>query len=136
MRRAEEAVGAVLQREHDHLLAGEWNAGQDLARPRADEPLFVGSIKLTRRQRHADEEELAPLAKISYDEAETAALAYLPGGTILEVELEGEDGYLVYGVDVLDAAGTPWDVKVDAGTGQVVYAELDDPPGVEDDDED
>jgi uncharacterized membrane protein YkoI len=63
------------------------------------------------------------LARITADQARSAALAAVPG-TAKTVELENEDGNLVYGVTVKAAAGER-DVKVDAGNGKVLKIEQD-----------
>ena len=63
------------------------------------------------------------LARITADQARSAALASVPG-TATGVELENEDGNLVYGVTVKTASGEK-DVKVDAGNGKVLHVEQD-----------
>ena len=63
------------------------------------------------------------LARITASQARSAALASVPG-TATGVELENEDGNLVYGVTVKTAAGEK-DVKVDAGNGKVLHVEQD-----------
>jgi uncharacterized membrane protein YkoI len=63
------------------------------------------------------------LARITADQARSAALAHTPG-TATSVELENEDGNLVYGVTVKTSAGER-DVKVDAGNGKVLHVEQD-----------
>lgn len=62
--------------------------------------------------------QLAPLAKITQDEAIMAALSATPGNFIA-AELENEDGNIVYSVE-MDNAGVVFEVKVDAGTGKVL----------------
>jgi hypothetical protein len=73
----------------------------------------------------ANDAALAGLAKISPDQAKAAALAAVPG-TAGKVELENEDGNVVYGVEVTTASGSTMDVKVDAGNGKVLSQEADD----------
>jgi uncharacterized membrane protein YkoI len=63
------------------------------------------------------------LARITAGQARSAALASVPG-TATDVELENEDGNLVYGVTVKTASGEK-DVKVDAGNGKVLHVEQD-----------
>ena len=63
------------------------------------------------------------LARITADQARTAALGRVQG-TATKVELENEDGNLVYGVSVKTAAGER-DVKIDAGNGTVLHVEQD-----------
>ncbi len=67
-------------------------------------------------QSEADESvALAPLAKITAEEATAAAQAVV-AGDVIKVELENENGAVVYGVEIGNV-----DVKVDAGTGQVLH---------------
>ena len=69
--------------------------------------------------------ELAKQAKITEEEATKAALEKVPG-TVKQVELEDEDGTIVYGIEVVSTDGTQKDVKVDAKTGKIVKVEADD----------
>jgi uncharacterized membrane protein YkoI len=68
------------------------------------------------------------VAKITPDEAKAAALTQFPGATINGVELENEDGSLVYNVK-LTADGKAYEVKIDANTGTVLRTEADEPDG-------
>jgi uncharacterized membrane protein YkoI len=43
----------------------------------------------------------------------------------LKTELEDENGFLVYGIEVVSADKSVVDVKVDAGTGKVLAMEKD-----------
>jgi uncharacterized membrane protein YkoI len=63
------------------------------------------------------------LARITSAQARSAATASVPG-TVGSVELENEDGNLVYGVTVKTSAGER-DVKVDAGNGKVLHVDQD-----------
>jgi uncharacterized membrane protein YkoI len=45
---------------------------------------------------------------------------------VKKVELEDENGVVVYGVQIVDANGKSFDVKVDAATGTVTKADGDD----------
>lgn len=47
-------------------------------------------------------------------------------GRVIEIELERDDGALVYELEILDADGTVWEVYVDAATGQVLGEERED----------
>ncbi|MEA3216814.1 MAG: hypothetical protein QOJ19_2970 [Acidimicrobiia bacterium] len=67
---------------------------------------------------------LAGLAKVTADDAKAAAVAAHPG-TARSVELEEEDGNVVYAVTVDTASGS-LDVKVDAGNAKVLAAHSDD----------
>ncbi len=97
-------------------------AGEDAAD--VQEPQLNGSIAVPQGQdeglSEADEAAaLAPLANITADEAVAAAQAKVPGD-VQKVELENENGSLVYSVEI---GGK--DVKVDAGTGAVLHVESD-----------
>ena len=78
--------------------------------------------------------ELAKQAKITEEEATKIALEKVPG-TVNEVELEDENGTIVYGIEVVSTDGTQQDVKVDAQTGKVVKVEADDDENGEENDE-
>ena len=71
-----------------------------------------------------DEAGYAGLAKVSLDEAIQAALQAVPG-KVLKVELEDEDGYLVYGVEIAGADRQIADVKIDAGNGKLLRIDHD-----------
>jgi len=68
------------------------------------------------------------MATVVHDEAKAAALTQFPGATITDVELENENGSLVYDVE-LTADGKAYEVKVDATTGTVLHSEADEPDG-------
>ncbi len=92
------------------------------------EPAYTSSVTVNDTESDNEGEEsaaLAGLATVTADEARDAALAAVPG-TAGEVELENEDGNVVYGVEVTDASGAAYDVKVDAGNGTVLAQEADD----------
>ena len=59
------------------------------------------------------------LAKITMDQAVQKALASVQG-QVLKTELEDENGFLVYGVEVVTADKAIVDVKVDASSGNVL----------------
>jgi uncharacterized membrane protein YkoI len=71
----------------------------------------------------AESERLKGLARITPEQASAAALAQVPG-TVKKVELENENGNVVYGVEITTANGES-DVKVDAGDGRVLHVEKD-----------
>jgi|UniRef100_A0A7C3SHZ9 hypothetical protein len=66
---------------------------------------------------------LSSLAKITADQAMAAARAAYPGSRVQRVELENENGCLVYCVSLSNGL----EVKVDAGTGIVLHQEQEDP---------
>jgi uncharacterized membrane protein YkoI len=78
----------------------------------------------------AEAQQLQSLAKIDQNAAEQAALQAVPG-TVKEVELGNENGYVVWEVEVAGNDGTLYEVKVDAGNGQVLHQETEDDEGSE-----
>ena len=66
---------------------------------------------------------LASQAKVTADQARAAALARFPGATVGKIELDHENGAVVYSVELKDSAGTGQDVKVDATNGTVLSAQ-------------
>lgn len=62
---------------------------------------------------------------ISAADAEAAALAANSGATVVQTELDDENGCLVYGVELSNGS----DVKVDAGNGAILHTEQDNEPG-------
>ncbi|MGE8078741.1 PepSY domain-containing protein [Peribacillus loiseleuriae] len=83
-----------------------------------------------------DAQEQATLTKqatITEEAASKTALEKVPG-TVQKVELEDEDGTVVYGIEVKAKDGSEQDVKVDAKTGKIVKVENDDENGKEEND--
>jgi uncharacterized membrane protein YkoI len=69
---------------------------------------------------------LQELAKVDQAAAEQAALKAVPG-TVHETELETSDnGYVVYDIEVEGDDGKGHEVKVDAGTGEILHQDLED----------
>ncbi|GEM_PF-2149521 len=60
------------------------------------------------------------------DQAKAAVLVKYPGGKIGQVELQDENGALVWGVIVTDTSGKAHDVKVAGNSNQVVSDQSDD----------
>lgn len=67
----------------------------------------------------AESTALEGLATVTPEEATAAALKAVPG-TAASVQLENENGFVVYGIEVTATDGTVIDVKVDAGNGSVL----------------
>ncbi len=91
------------------------------------DPSFRSSV--TTADNHTGDETseaagLQALAKISAEDAKAAALAKV-AGTAGAVELDNENGNVVYSVKVTTAKGVV-DVKVDAGNGTVLSQQADD----------
>ncbi|MBZ4688735.1 MAG: hypothetical protein JG764_2368 [Clostridiales bacterium] len=63
--------------------------------------------------------------KISQEGAKNIALSSQKDAKVLEVELEDEDGTIVYGVEV-QTAQKKYDIKIDANTGKILKSEADD----------
>ena len=72
-----------------------------------------------------DRKNLHRLVKISISDAQEAALSVRPG-TIIESELERENGYLVYSIEIADAEDRTVEVLIDAGNGKVLTVENED----------
>ena len=68
--------------------------------------------------------ELAKQAKITEAAATKIALEKVPG-TVKAVELEDENGTIVYGFDIVAKDGSQQEVKIDAQTGKVAKVEAD-----------
>lgn len=47
-------------------------------------------------------------------------------GELLEAELDHEHGRYIYEVEILDSAGQVWELKLDAGTAELLKLERDD----------
>ena len=93
------------------------------------DPTYNGSIQAPVEDETLSEAEettlLEGLATISADEASAAATAAVPG-EIAKVELDDENGSVVYSVEIVDGTGAQIDVKVDAGDGTVLDQQADD----------
>lgn len=81
-----------------------------------------------------EQQKLEKEAVLSKEEALTAALKEVKGKAA-NVELEDENGTVVYGVKVIDEQGKKHDVKVDAKTGKFLKIENDDEDDSESDNE-
>ena len=80
----------------------------------------------------ANQPKYAKEAKITMAEAKTIALKRVPG-TILDGELEKEKGRLQYAFDICSEKNQIFDVEIDAKTGEVLKAGLDDEDDEDDD---
>ena len=92
--------------------------------PDEQAPSYAGSIPVdqTATEGLSEADEAAALAgqtTITSDEAQAAALAASPGATVVKVELDNENGTLVYSVELNNGS----EVKVDAGNGAILYTE-------------
>jgi uncharacterized membrane protein YkoI len=121
---ADDAAEAVTE-EVDTDDVQEESGPQDEADD-TQEPQLNGSIAVSEGQNgglsEADEAAaLASLATITPEQAGAAAQAQVPGD-VQHIELDNENGSLVYSVEI---GGK--DVKVDAGNGAVLHVESDGP---------
>jgi uncharacterized membrane protein YkoI len=96
------------------LVVGLAVAGASFAN--SDEAEVRGGTIRLENQAEAD---FPTLAQITNDLAVQKALAAVRG-QVLKTELEDENGFLVYGVEVVTADKTIVDVKVDAGSGKIL----------------
>lgn len=90
------------------------------------DPMLNGSVQSPEIEGQSEADEsaaLASLASITADDAGQAALAANPAATVNGVQLENENGSVVYEVDMTDASGAAIEVKVDAGDGAVLAQE-------------
>ncbi len=88
-----------------------------------EEPSYTSSVTTAGGSGSEDDEgaALAGLATVKEDAAKAAALAAVPG-TVVQVELDNENGSVVYSVEVDNGNGIV-DVKVDAGSGKVLHSD-------------
>ena len=63
-------------------------------------------------------------SRISIEDAMSIALEQIPG-EIVKVELDTEDGILVYEVDIMTAQGIKYEMEIDAQTGRIVKLKRD-----------
>ncbi len=111
---------------------GQSTSAQAPAQAEADathDPSYTSSVtapEAAETTSDADEAKaLESLATITADQARDAALAAVPG-TAGAIELDNDNGNVVWSVEVTKADGTITDVKVDAGDGKVLAQETDD----------
>ena len=96
------------------LVAGLAVAGTGFAKSDEGE-IRNGTIRIG-KQAEAD---FPAMARLTADQADQKALAVVQG-KVLKTALENENGYLVYGVEVVTANKSIMEVKVDAGLGKVL----------------
>ena len=98
--------------------------GNDQAGANDQSPKLNGSITVTQtatdgQSETAEAAALAPLAKITVDQAKTAALAANANTTVTSASLEDENGTLIYSVVLSNGS----DVKMDAGNGAILQTD-------------
>lgn len=63
-------------------------------------------------------------SRISIDDAMAIALERVPG-EVVKVELDTENGLLIYEVDIMNMQGVKYEVEIDARTGEVIKIKRD-----------
>ena len=86
------------------------------------ETAIHGTIQLPNEGNH--EAAQASLAKKTVQQAIDAAVSR-QSGTVLRVELQNEDGFLVYNVEVASPDKKVHEIKVDAGDGSILRIDVD-----------
>lgn len=96
--------------------------------------MFTASFTATFAATDIDDEPTAGTPKIKESTAlGIANKAYTGTGTFSDIELETEDGVLVFAIEYTEKDGNEVDIKVDAKTGKVVLIESDKDEAVDDD---
>lgn len=65
-------------------------------------------------------------ATVNFEAAAGKMLSNVPNGTILELELDEENGAVVWEAEVRDSTGAKSDVHIDAGSGELISMKLND----------
>jgi uncharacterized membrane protein YkoI len=94
--------------------------GSALAGAAALAPLAHADDDDKRIRRLQSSGEILPLDQI-FNRART-----VKQGRILDADLDEDDGRLVYEIELLDAGGRVWEIKLDARTGKLIEFEQDD----------
>ncbi len=90
----------------------------------ANEADETAETNATEQNENAESAKLQSSAKITPEQAKSAALAQI-SGTVKNVRLENEEGRVVYAVEIQIADGGIREVNVDANSGKVLPAEND-----------
>jgi hypothetical protein len=97
----------------------------------AADPTFAGSVRAPAEQNGqevpGDQQQAAlqELATVSPQQAEEAALSAVPG-TVADTDLDEENGFVLYSVEVNGSNGTVTEVTVDAGGAEVLARQAQD----------
>ncbi len=113
------AVASVLGGGAVIALAGDAKADRETARDGQYATVVNnGSIRI----KDDNERTMAAKARITVGEAaQIAAEAY--SGKVTESQLDEENGYLIWEVEVIDSQGQEAQVKIDAGDGRILAIE-------------
>jgi uncharacterized membrane protein YkoI len=126
------SIGVVMAQQNTPNVEPAAAQQENGADAQIQEPLYSGSIAVDQAQQEGMSEAheaaaLQGMATITAEEAKSAAVAANAGAAAVRVELDNENGVLVYSVKMSNGL----DVKVDAGNGQVLHVEQDDDTGQE-----
>ncbi len=98
------------------------------AAPSQGDDLRPGSVRIKESTLPDDDAAehavLDEAASVDRARAESAALESAGGGTVLESELEEEDGFVIWEVEVRGDDGSVREVSIDAGDASVLGSEL------------
>lgn len=97
----------------------ETDSGLDEQNPSYSGSIAVDQSKTDGMSETDEATALASMATISVEQAKTAALVANPGTTVIQAELDNENGVLVYSVELSNGS----DVKVDAGNAAILYTD-------------
>jgi len=123
------------------VILGGLATAQSTSSNNDDDLRRTGSIEVNERSLPDDDgEEQAALEKkasVDRNDAEAAALESVGGGTVSEVELDEEGGFLIWDVEV-QFQGNEYEVAVDAGDARILGSENEraDDNGADDDNDD
>jgi len=109
------------QTEEQADIGQQADTGPDEQFPSYDSLIRVDDAQYEGMSEADEAAALAGLATITPEQAKAAALEANPGATVVKVELDDENGALVYSVELSNGL----DVKVDAGSGAVLYVDSD-----------
>ena len=101
------------------LAGGTFTAARVFAAPSTNE-----SEAAEEAERDEDANLVGMTVALTPEQASQYALARFANGTVLSIQLEDENGAIVYAVGIQDASSV-YDVKVDANTGVVLTTEDD-----------
>ena len=110
-------------------LASIVQAGMSFAADNGKE-VTNGSIRVQQ-----EESAYPGLASITLEQAKDVALSNIQG-EVLKIKLEEENGFLVYGVEIVTPEKIITDIKIDAGNGDILLVEKDTPDTKKDGDDD
>lgn len=117
------------------LAVGTLTNGAAIASAGNDD-LTGGSVEAPEREFESDareSRELRSLAEVTIPSAAQAARETQPG-QVTKVEVEDEEGYVVYEVELAGDDGAYYEMKVDAGNGDILKSETENDSDDDDDD--